>query len=60
MSEFLHMGGYAFYVWTAYGAALVVFVLNFAAPLVRRRRLVREGRGAARPARVVESPPSSP
>lgn len=46
MSEFLHMGGYAFYVWTAYGAALVVLALNFAAPIVRHRRLLR-GRGAA-------------
>ena len=53
MSEFLHMGGYAFYVWTAYGAAFVVLALNLAAPILRRRRLVRE-RPAAPP------PPSSP
>ena len=53
MSEFLHMGGYAFYVWTAYGAALVVLALNLAAPILRRRRLVR-GRAAAPP------PPASP
>ncbi len=47
MSEFLHMGGYAFYVWTAYGAAFVVLALNLAAPIVRRRRLVRERSGAS-------------
>ena len=41
MSEFLHMGGYAFYVWTAYGAAFVVLALNLAVPILRRRRLVR-------------------
>lgn len=52
MSDLLHMGGYAFYVWTAYGAAFVVLALNLAAPIVRRRRLVRE-MGAAAP-----SPPS--
>ena len=52
MSDLLHMGGYAFYVWTAYGAAFVVLALNLAAPIVRRRRLVRE-MGAA-----VPSPPS--
>ena len=28
MSEFLDMGGYAPYVWTAYGITLVVIVLN--------------------------------
>ena len=44
------MGGHAFYVWTAYGAAFVVLALNLAAPIVRRRRLVRERGGAASPA----------
>ena len=28
MSEFLNMGGYAAYVWTAYGITLVVIVVN--------------------------------
>jgi len=28
MSEFLAMGGYASFVWTAYGITLVVMVLN--------------------------------
>ena len=51
MSEFLRMGGYGLYVWTAYGAALVVLALNLAVPIVRRRRLVRElgGNSAPRP-----------
>ena len=58
MSEFLHMGGYAFYVWTAYGAALVVLGLNVAAPILRRRRLVRERPGTSASARATEpSPP---
>ena len=56
MSELLHMGGYAFYVWTAYGAAFVVFALNLAAPILRRRRLVRE-RMAAVPHPAAGSPP---
>ena len=42
--EFLAMGGYAAYVWTAYGITLLVLVLNVAAA---RRRL----RGALRRAR---------
>ena len=41
MTEFLAMGGYAAYVWTAYGITLLVLVLNVAAA---RRRL----RGALR------------
>ena len=57
MSEFLHMGGYAFYVWTAYGVAFVVLVLNLAAPILRRRRLVRERRAAPPPP---ASPPARP
>jgi heme exporter protein D len=35
MSEFLSMGGYAGYVWTAYGITLVVIVLNICS--ARRR-----------------------
>ena len=60
MSEFLHMGGYAFYVWTAYGAAFVVLALNLAAPILRRRRLVRERGGAVTPAPPGEARPPSP
>ena len=55
MSEFLHMGGYAFYVWMSYGAALVVLALNLAAPILRHRRLVR-----AIPDRAPPTPPANP
>jgi heme exporter protein D len=37
MSEFLAMGGDAPYVWTAYGAAVVVLVGLTVATLARRR-----------------------
>ncbi|OWJ66910.1 heme exporter protein CcmD [Inquilinus limosus] len=37
VTEFLAMGGYAPYVWTAYGAALVVLVGLTVATLARRR-----------------------
>ena len=30
MSEFFHMGGYAFYVWTSYGLTLIVLLANVA------------------------------
>ena len=29
ISEFLHMGGYAFYVWGSYGLAAVILYLNY-------------------------------
>ena len=60
MSEFLHMGGYAFYVWTAYGAAFVVLALNLAAPIARRRRLVRGRRAAAASPPVESDAPPPP
>ncbi len=36
------MGGYAFYVWSAYGVVGVVLVVNLLHPLRRRRLLLRE------------------
>jgi heme exporter protein D len=37
VTEFLAMGGYAPYVWTAYGAAVAVLVGLVVATLARRR-----------------------
>jgi heme exporter protein D len=37
MAEFFAMGGYAAYVWSAYGAAAVVLVGLVVATLARRR-----------------------
>ena len=48
-NEFLTMGGYAAYVWPAYGIALVVLVGNAVLPARRLRRglaeLTRKHRG---------------
>ena len=46
MAEFLAMGGYAFYVWSAYALVAIVLVGNAAVPWWRHRRL--KGRGADR------------
>jgi heme exporter protein D len=47
--EFLHMGGYAFYVWSAYGLTLAVLAVNAVLPVLRERRLLRDlSRSAAR------------
>lgn len=42
MTDFLQMGGYAAFVWSAYGLALVVLLGNVIAPLRQRRKLLRE------------------
>jgi heme exporter protein D len=39
MSEFLHMGGYAAYVWSAYGIALVILTINLVQPMLSHREL---------------------
>ena len=36
--EFLNMGGYAIYVWSAYGITAVVLIGNAIVPLMRHRR----------------------
>lgn len=40
-SEFIHMGGYGFYVWSSYGLALLVLLLNLYLPLRRRKTVQR-------------------
>ncbi len=52
-AEFIHMGGYAFYVWTSYALSAAVLALNLALPLARRNRLLADLRrraNARRPA----------
>ena len=41
LARFFDMGGYAVYVWSAYGLVLAVLVANVAGPLLRQRRLLR-------------------
>lgn len=36
LEQFFSMGGYAFYVWTSYGIALVVLLINLALPILRK------------------------
>jgi len=41
LAAFLDMGGYARYLWPAYGLSMLVLVLNVAIPLLRERALHR-------------------
>ncbi len=42
MAEFLHMGGYAWYVWSSYGVVTGLLVYHYVSPLCKRRALLRE------------------
>jgi heme exporter protein D len=44
MSNFLAMGGYAWYVWMAYGVTALVIVVELVAVRARRRRTLVEAR----------------
>ncbi len=41
MYDFFHMGGYALYVWSAYGLVFIVLVLNIIIPLRREKQLLK-------------------
>ena len=47
-SEFFDMGGYAFFVWTSYGIALLVVVLNIVMPVLHRKKVINRVRRAIR------------
>jgi len=51
LTEFLHMGGYGFYVWSSYGIALLVLVLNIVLPARQRTKLLADIARKARRAR---------
>jgi heme exporter protein D len=44
MSEFFAMGGYAFYVWGAYGVAALIIVVEVIALRGRRKAALEEAR----------------
>ncbi len=41
-SEFFHMGGYAVYVWSSYGLALVLLGWIFISPILGRKNIIKE------------------
>lgn len=41
MHDFFNMGGYALYVWSTYGLAFIVLVLNVIIPLRREKKLLK-------------------
>lgn len=41
MREFFAMGGYAFYVWTSYGLALLVLLINLILPWQEHKQVLK-------------------
>jgi len=42
VSEFFHMGGYAFYVWSSYGIATILLGWMFISPIFSRKNIIKE------------------
>lgn len=42
LESFLHMGGYAAYVWTSYGITAAVLLWNLLMPVLQRKQLLRQ------------------
>jgi len=40
--HFLNMGGYALYVWLAYGAAAIIVGWNIVSSIGQRKKLIRQ------------------
>ncbi|HUW54580.1 MAG TPA: heme exporter protein CcmD [Rhodanobacter sp.] len=65
MQVFLAMGGYAAYVWPAYALFFIVLIADTLAPVLRRRRVLRElrarlARQSARQGRSNGTPTPTP
>ena len=41
-SEFFHMGGYAFFVWSSYGMATLLLGWMFISPIFKRKQIIKE------------------
>ncbi len=59
LGEFLHMGGYGFYVWSSYGIAGAMLGGMLVNSIVLRRRLLAEIARRARRNRSEETKPDS-
>jgi heme exporter protein D len=60
MSEFLAMGGYAWYVWMSYGAAALAVIVEVAALRARRKRALDDLRMASAASGPVTNMRSAP
>ena len=54
MNEFLHMGGYARYVWPSYGLTFIIVIVN----IIWARRSLKLASGQARRRLAMKANPS--
>jgi len=47
ISDFMHMGGYGFYVWGSYGMCVTLICVEVWSARMRRQRAVAEAQRAA-------------
>ena len=40
--EFLDMGGYGAFVWSAYGIWLVIMVINYVQPIMKEKKIIND------------------
>ena len=45
MADFLAMGGYGAYIWTAYAVFIIVLAIDAITPRLHRRRVLADIRG---------------
>jgi heme exporter protein D len=45
MADFFHMGGYAAYVWSSYGLALIVLLPTMLLPFRENKQLIKKIKG---------------
>ena len=48
MGDFFQMGGYAGFVWSAYAVFFVVLAIDTIAPMLQRRRALKDLQGRMR------------
>lgn len=42
LESFLNMGGHGLYVWLSYGVGILVFIIAFVGPILKRKQIIQE------------------
>lgn len=58
-SEFFHMGGYAFFVWTSYVLTLIVVLANIISPMLQRKKIIARIKRAVKRETLINKAPDS-
>lgn len=58
-SEFFHMGGYAFFVWTSYALTLIVVLANIISPMLQRKKIIARIKRAVKRETLINKAPDS-